>query len=155
MSNLAAELDDQDRPNPPTGSSDQIQSNPSAGSGPTGLAEPHREFIIACLDRGLSRQRIWQDLQADRNFAGSYDSVKRLVRRLGTHDSWPFRRLECAPGEEAQIDFGIGAPIVTPDGKRRRTHVFRIVPSHSRKGYSEVVFRQTTEQFIRCIENAF
>ena len=42
-----------------------------------------------------------------------------------------------------------------PDGKRRRTHVFRIVLSHSRKAYSEVVYRQTTDDFLRCIENAF
>ena len=27
--------------------------------------------------------------------------------------------------------------------------------SHSRKGYSEAVWRQTTENFIRCLENAF
>ena len=39
--------------------------------------------------------------------------------------------------------------------RQGRTHVFRIVLSHSRKGYSESVFRQTTEEFIRCIENAF
>jgi hypothetical protein len=29
------------------------------------------------------------------------------------------------------------------------------VLSHSRKGYSEVVWRQTTESFIRCLENGF
>jgi transposase len=34
-------------------------------------------------------------------------------------------------------------------------HVFRIVLSHSRKGYSEAVWRQTTDEFIRCLENAF
>ncbi len=76
----------------------------------------------------------------------------------------PFRRLECAPGTEAQIDFGTGAPVITPDGqplpvgaktRRRKTHVFRIVLSHSRKSYSEVVYRQTTDAFIQCIENAF
>jgi hypothetical protein len=66
----------------------------------------------------------------------------------------PFRRLECGPGEEAQVDFGTGAPIVV-DGHRRRTHVLRIVLSHSRKAYSEAVYRQTTEEFIRCVENAF
>jgi len=33
--------------------------------------------------------------------------------------------------------------------------VFRIVLSYSRKAYSEVVLRQTTEDFIRCLENAF
>ena len=63
--------------------------------------------------------------------------------------------MECAPGEEAQVDFGSGARIVRPDGKKRHTHVFRIILSHSRKGYSEAVYRQTTEDFIRCLENAF
>ena len=53
------------------------------------------------------------------------------------------------------MDFGSGAPIVDRDGRRRQSHVFRIVLSHSRKGYSEAVFRQNTENFIRCLENAF
>ncbi len=35
------------------------------------------------------------------------------------------------------------------------THVFRIVLSYSREAYSEVVRRQTTEEFISCIEGAF
>jgi transposase len=146
--NLPAGSDDQNRPNPPT------RSGPPS-SGPRSLAEPFREFIIQCLDQGLSCQRIWQDLKMDHAFEGSYDSIKRFARRLRTHERLPFRRMECAAGEEAQIDFGTGAPIIMPDGKRRRTHVLRVVLSHSRKAYSEVVFRQTTEQFIRCIENAF
>jgi len=33
--------------------------------------------------------------------------------------------------------------------------VFRIVLSHSRKGYSEAVLRQGTDEFLRCLENAF
>jgi hypothetical protein len=40
-------------------------------------------------------------------------------------------------------------------GKRRKTHLFRGVLSHSRKAYSEAVWRQTSESFIRCLENAF
>lgn len=38
---------------------------------------------------------------------------------------------------------------------RKRPHLFRLVLSHSRKAYSEVVWRQTSENFIRCLENAF
>jgi hypothetical protein len=53
------------------------------------------------------------------------------------------------------VDFGSGAMVVGADGKRRRTHVFRVVLSHSRKGYSEAVYQQTTEDFIACLENAF
>jgi hypothetical protein len=51
-------------------------------------------------------------------------------------------------------DFGTGAPVLLPDGKRRRTHVFRIVLSRSHKGYSEAVYRQSTDDFLRCLENA-
>ena len=101
------------------------------------------------------RQRIYQDLITEHSFAGAYYSVRRFVRQLAPTTELPFRRLECGPGEEAQVDFGTGARIVGHDGKRRKTHLFRIVLSHSRKAYSEVVLRQTTDEFLRCIENAF
>ena len=52
------------------------------------------------------------------------------------------------------MDFGQGAWVVE-NGKRRRTHLFRCVLSHSRKGYCEAVWRQTAESFIRGLENAF
>jgi transposase len=119
------------------------------------LCEPWRQVILDKLEAGLTAQRIYQDLVREHGFAAKYHSVRRFVRRLGEGRPLPFRRMECAPGEEAQVDFGRGIPILGPDGKRRRTHVFRIVLSHSRKGYSEAVYRQTTETFLRCLEDAF
>ncbi len=103
----------------------------------------------------MTAQRIFQDLVSDHGFGGKYHSVRRFVRRLAPKQELPFRRLECGPGEEAQVDFGKGAPIQEANGRRRRPHVFRIVLSFSRKAYSEVVSRQTTEAFLRCLENAF
>lgn len=154
----------ENQPNPPTGSGLQNRPSPPAGnSGPSSRCEPFRDTIIACLERGLSYQRIWQDLCAD-GFAGCYDSVKRYARRLAQANPLPFRRMECEPGAEVQVDFGTGAPVIIPEGeplpvgvktRRRKTHVFRMVLSHSRKAYSEAVYRQTTENFIRCLENAF
>jgi hypothetical protein len=77
------------------------------------------------------------------------------VRRLQPDGvELPFRRMECAPGEELQVDFGQGAWVVE-NGKRRKTHLFRCVLACSRKGYTEAVWRQDTETFIRAIENAF
>jgi transposase len=114
-----------------------------------------RSTIEAKRAAGLTAQRIYQDLVAEQSFVRSYSTVQRYVRRLEQVQPLPFRRLECAPGEEAQVDFGVGAPIITDGGKRRKTHVFRIVLSHSRKAYSEAVDRQTTDNFIRCLENAF
>ncbi len=124
-------------------------------SGPQSQCEPFREIIEGKLKEGLSCQRIYQDLSDEHGFSGSYYSVRRFARRLGKNQPIPFRRMECMPADEAQVDFGTGASVVRPDGKRKRPHVFRIVLSFSRKAYSEVVYRQTTENFIRCMENAF
>ena len=117
--------------------------------------EPFRTVIEDKLGMGLSAQRIYQDLITEYGYTGSYYSVRRFVRRLeGDDRPLPFRRMECAPGDEAQVDFGTGAPIIT-NGSRRRSFVFRIALGNSRKGYSEAVFRQTTDNFIACLENAF
>jgi transposase len=118
------------------------------------VCEPYRQVILEKLELGLSAQRIYQDLVAD-GFEHQYHSVRRYVAKLRGTSPLPFRRMECEAGEEAQVDFGTGAWIELPEGKRRRSHVFRIVLSFSRKGYSEAVYRQTTEDFIRCMENAF
>jgi transposase len=62
--------------------------------------------------------------------------------------------MEVEPGNEAQIDFGTAALVIDANGKKRRPWMFRIVLSQSRKAYSEVVWRQTTDNFIAAIENA-
>jgi transposase len=153
-----------------------LGSNPSAAAEPTGTGgllrdaacfidqgaaggqpsqcERLRSVILGLWQQGLSAQRIYQDLVAEHGFGGSYYSVRRFVGKLGGREPLAFRRMECEPGAEAQVDFGSGAPVV--DGSsRRRPHVLRVVLSHSRKGYSEVIFRQRTEDFLACLENAF
>ena len=62
--------------------------------------------------------------------------LARWVARL------PFRRMECAPGPELQVDFGQGARVVE-NRKRRKTHLFRCGLSYSRKGCSEAVWRHS------------
>ena len=106
------------------------------------------------LEQGLTAQRIWQDLIDEYGFAAKYHSVRRYVVRLQKKTPQLVRRMEVAAGEEAQVDFGTGAWI-TADGKRRRSWVFRIVLSHSRKAYSEAVFHQNAEAFIGALENSF
>lgn len=153
-----------------TGSDAECQSKPTistAGSeaaeeakpakvatGSRSRCEPWREKIEQAIAQGLSAARIHQDLMAEPGFDGRYNTVKRFVRGLAVTLDLPFRRIECAPGEEMQVDFGQGAWVIE-DGKRRRPHLFRAVLSLSRKGYSEVVWRQDTETFVRCLENAF
>jgi len=141
-------------PSPPPSEPPNPAISP-AGSKPGRVShcEPFETFIKAGLDAGLSAQRIYQDLVSEQQFAGSYDSVKRFVRQLEAAHPLPFRRMESEPGQEAQVDFGQGAWVVE-DGRRRRPHVLRVVLSHSRKGYTEAFWRQTTENFVRGLENA-
>jgi transposase len=142
-------------PNPDVPALDSTSDSGGRTRGRLSECEPWRDIIRSKCDQGLSAQRIFQDLTSEYGFEGSYYTVRRFVRRLEPVQELPFRRLECEPGDEAQVDFGTGAPVDTPEGKRRRTHVFRIVLSHSRRAYSEAVYRQTTDDFLRCIENAF
>ena len=140
----------QNQPNAPTGST-SVPRN-----GPPSECEPFREEILAKIEQGLEAVRIHQDLAEDhRDSAPSYYSVRRFIARLRHKTPLPFRRMETEPGEEAQVDFGTGAAVRAADGKVRRPWVFRIVLSYSRKAYSEAVWRQTSEAFITCLENAF
>jgi len=148
--------------NPPPGSETVLAGAASPATGPASDCEPDRTIIVEMLAQGLSGRRIYQDLAAEHGAGGgdgggspSYDSIKRFLRHLGKTNPLAYRRMEVAPGQESQVDFGSGAPILGASGKRRRSHVFRIVLSHSRKAYSEAVYRQTTDDFIACLENAF
>jgi transposase len=123
-------------------------------AGSRSLCADFQEVIAPMLELGLSAQRIYQDLVAGHGFGGSYPSVSRYVAKLKANEPERVWRIECEPGEELQVDFGLGAPLVEPGGKTRRTWLFRAVLSYSRKGYSEVVLRQDTETFLRVIENA-
>ena len=140
--------------NPTLGVEDPSKAAVVLPTGPPSDCEPYRAIIMEKVAQGLSGQRIYQDLAGEEASPG-YQSVKRFLRNLHQTTDLPFRRMEVPPGQEMQVDFGTGAPVVGTDGKRRRTYVFRIVLSCSRKAYSEVVYRQTTEDFIACLENAF
>ena len=107
------------------------------------------------VGKGLSAQRIYQDLVSEHGFEASYQSVKRFVAKLKEREPKRIFRMESLPGEEAQVDFGLGAMIEDGCGHKKRSWVFRVVLSYSRKGYSEAVMRQDTETFLRCVENAF
>ena len=116
---------------------------------------PFHEIILEKLEQGLDSQRIYQDLVEDYGYQEKYWSVNRYVKSLGKAGGLPFRRLETEAGWELQVDFGTGRPCPDASGQVRKTYVFRAVLSHSRKGYTEVVRRMTTENFIRSLENCF
>ena len=116
------------------GEAEPAISTAGNGVGRKGQCEPLAEVIKAKAELGLSAQRIYQDLVGENSFTDSYQSVKRFVRKLREAQPERVWRLECQPGEELQLDFGLGAPIDDGQGKRRRSWVLRMVLSYSRKG---------------------
>lgn len=117
-------------------------------------AAAYHDEIYRKLQNGQHAKSIYQDLVCERQYSGGYDSIKRYVRKLKNHTPDLYARIETPPGEEAQVDFGQGAPVLTK-GRYRRPWLFVMTLSNSRKSYQECVWKQDVETFIRCHENAF
>jgi transposase len=125
---------------------------------PTGTrsyCETYRQNIESWVDAGLSATRIYRQLKESHGFSGAYDSVRRFVYKLRKSDPKRVWRMECEPAQEAQIDYGTVRALENDKGHLCKVHIFRITLSHSRKSYTEAVRHQTTESFIRSLENAF
>lgn len=127
-----------------------------AGNGTERSAcEPFRDLIEEMLEKNLTADRVFRDLRVEHKFPHSYSSVSRFVRKLKARDPKRVWRMECEPGEEAQVDFGVARTLRGEDGKLRYGNVLRVSLSFSRKGYTETVPYQDTECFLRGLENAF
>lgn len=118
------------------------------------ILDEYREFIEIQLNKGLSKQRIYQDLVRDFNFKGSYTAVKDYSRKLMTTTQKAYMVLTALPGEEAQVDYGyIGT--IKVNGKPRKAWVFIMVLSYSRYMYASIEFDQSVKSFIQCHIEAF
>jgi transposase len=152
----------QNRPNVPTDVvACQVENPPNAPTDPPALPitksdhiRPFTKEIWHKFTAGLTGQRIYQDLVEETGFAGSYDGVKRYLRKLGRIRPEGVEHLPALPGKEAQVDFGKGA-LVFKDGKYRWAWLFKMTLSFSGHSYEELVFHQDIETFLRCHENAF
>ena len=102
---------------------------------------PYDEFVRKCLDNEVEMQAIYQRLQENYSYQGSYSSVRRFVNRIRPKEAEAVCRIETSPGEEAQVDFGsAGLQWDGKAGKRRKTWLFVMTLSWSRHQYAEFVF---------------
>ncbi|MBM4448925.1 MAG: IS21 family transposase [Chloroflexi bacterium] len=125
-------------------------------TGSQSACEPYRHIIEAAVAKGLTAQRIWQDLKSDHFFTHEYASVKRFVRKVKRHRPEVAAVMEHPPGEEAQVDFFRGpVTLDTTNGRWRRPWIFRMILSCCGHSYEEPMWRQDKVSFIRAHENAF
>lgn len=121
----------------------------------TASLDVHRDVIQDWLEEGIIVKRIHEMLVERHGWMGSYESLKLYTRPLRVTQGTCVR-IEVAPGEEAQVDFGYAGFMWDPAEKRRRkAWAFLMTLSHSRHAYGEFVFRQDTETWINCHRHAF
>jgi transposase len=120
--------------------------------------EVYRAEIAELLQQGDQPRTIWRKLQERHpTFVGSEQAVWRMtcsIRRQQLPEV--VLRLETAPGEVAQVDFGYVGELVEGDtGEIRKAWVFVMVLAYSRHMYAEFVFDQTMVTWLLCHQHAF
>lgn len=130
----------------------QRETNP----GPSSQVEPHRERILAWTRAGITGTTIHQALVREHGFSGSYSAIRRFLQ---ANEPAPLKatvRLDFAPGEAAQVDFGAGPRILDTDtGELRKTWVFVMTLCFSRHQYAELIWRQDVATWLACHRHAF
>jgi transposase len=115
----------------------------------------YRAVVEQLLKEKVEVAAIYERLK-ERGYEGSYSAVYRFVGRLKEHLPEATVRVERAPGEEIQVDFGYAGWMIDPEtGQKRRTWAFVMTLAWSRHQYVEFVFDQRVETWLRCHRNGF
>ncbi len=117
--------------------------------------ESYRALVSQLHKEGVEMSAILERLK-ERGYAGSYSAVRRFVGSLTTTHPEVFVRVECKPGEEAQVDFGFAGLLRDPTtGELRRAWAFVMTLAWSRHQYVEFVFDQKLATWLLCHRHAF
>jgi transposase len=125
-------------PRPPA-----LQSGDADSGAATSVSacEAHRAWIEAQVALGRNAVSIYQDLVERHGFRHAYNSVKRFVAGLKRRAPERFDVLEFPPGEEAQVDYGLGALTRVASGKYRRPYLFVMTLKFSGKSFRKSVWK--------------
>lgn len=116
--------------------------------------EPYRTQVERLRGEGVRISAIYARLQ-EQGFAGTYAAVQRFVHRLEPAAIDVTVRVERAPGEEAQVDFGYAGTMQDEAHQRRKAWTFVMTLAWSRHQYVEFVFDQRVETWLELHRRAF
>jgi len=144
----ADRVEDPDQNPPPRPPAPKAVATPSA-------CEIRREWIESQVTLGRNAMSLYQDLVEKFGFTHQYNSVKRFVAKLKAREPERFDVLDALPGEEAQVDFGQGAPTRLRNGRHRKPYLFVMTLKYSGKSFRKVVWKADQETWARLHEEAF
>lgn len=131
-------------------------SQPKRASTTVSALEVHRERIQGWAHQGVSGVAILAALQREHGWVGSYSGVRRMLADIrGAEPPETTCRLDFAPADAAQVDFGAGPMLMHPDGKVRRTWAFVMTLCFSRHQYVEFIWDQSVATWLGCHRRAF
>ena len=116
--------------------------------------EPYRTQVEKLRGEGVRISAIYARLQ-EQGFEGTYAAVQRFVHRLEPASLDVTVRVERAPGEEAQVDFGYAGYMLDEIGQRRKSWTFVMTLAWSRHQYVEFVFDQRVDTWLELHRHAF
>jgi transposase len=117
--------------------------------------EPFRALVVELRTQNTEMMAIWERLK-ERGYTGSYSSIRRFVRMLEPKPPEAYGRVETAPGEEAQVDFGYAGRMFDPQsGQLRKAWAFVMVLGFSRHQYVEFVWDQSVATWLLLHRHAF
>jgi transposase len=119
--------------------------------------EPFRAVVERWVDQGVGGVALHAALCREHGYSGSYSAVRRMLQAIGAaRPPQATVRLQFAPGEAAQVDFGAGPILFDPArGESRRTWCFVMTLCFSRHQYVEFVWDQTVATWLGCHRRAF
>ena len=118
--------------------------------------EPYREQVTQWWESGIQATTIHQTLVRQYSFPGSYFAVLRFVNSLKDTQLKATVRLDFAPGEAAQVDFGKGPEIIDVEtGEVINSWFFVMTLCWSRHQYAELVRDQRIATWLSCHRHAF
>jgi transposase len=131
----------------------QKHFHPRKSSSRASKLDPFKGELVRMLERHPYRAvQVFQRLR-EQGFAGGYSLVKAYVRTVRPRRQPAFLKLAFAPGECAQVDWGVFGAV--PVGQtQRRLSFFVMVLCYSRMMYVEFTVSQTMEHFLACHQHA-
>lgn len=129
--------------------------NPRARKKRPSKLDPYKPSIARLLEEcpRISGIRIFEEITRQ-GYTGKTSILNEYVQSIRQTEKEAFFRLHFAPGEQAQVDWGVCGTIEV-EGRPRRLSVFAMVLSYSRMLYLEFTVSEQIEEFLRCHVNAF
>ena len=116
--------------------------------------DPFKGTVVRLLTQHpYTAAQVLQRLREE-GYQGGYTVVKDFVRQVRPADRPAYLSLAFAPGECAQVDWGV-AGTVPVGGTRRQLSFFVAVLCYSRLLYVEFTLSQAMEHFLTCQRHAW